>query len=73
MKNAVKINLEEGQYSYSLQTSDQYGNPIVIPVIDVRDGIAHREVADHMIKKSNTAKGSKYIRASIYNGGQPWS
>lgn len=72
MKTAVKINLEDGQFSHSLQTSDQYGNPIVIPVIDVRDGIAHREVADHMIKKSNRAKGSKYIRASVYNGGTSW-
>lgn len=73
MKTPVKINLEEGQYSHSLQTSDKYGNPIVIPVIDVRDGIAHREVAEHMLKKSNKAKGSKYIKASIYNGGQSWS
>lgn len=67
MNSTVKINQEEGQFSHSLQTEDQYGNPVIIPVIDVRDGPAHRAVVEKLTKSLNRLRGSRFIPKSRYN------
>lgn len=55
---------QEGQLSYYIQTSDQYGMPVNIPVIDVRDGIAERLLGEQIIKAQNK---SKYINYNEYH------
>lgn len=55
---------QEGQLSYYIQTSDQHGMPVNIPVIDVRDGIAERLLGEQIIKAQNK---SKYINYNEYH------
>lgn len=50
--------------SYYIQTKDKYGRPVNIPVIDVRDGIGERMLAEQFIKSSNR---SKYISYNQYH------
>lgn len=47
--------------SHYIQTKDNYGNPVNVPVVDVRDGIGERMLAMAIIKASQS---SKYI---VYN------
>jgi len=58
------VTSEESALSYYIQTSDKYGNPINIPVIDVRDGLAERVLADQLVKASNR---SKFINFNEYH------
>lgn len=49
------------QLSHYRETTDKYGRKIVVPVVDVRDGLAERALAEQILKASNQ---SKYI---VYN------
>jgi hypothetical protein len=49
--------------SHYIQTKDNYGRPVNIPVVDVRDGIGERLLAMAIIKASNS---SKYITYGPY-------
>ena len=58
------VTSEESALSYYIQRSDKYGNPINIPVIDVRDGLAERVLAGQLVKASNR---SKFINFNEYH------
>ena len=47
--------------SHYITVSDKYGRPVHIPVVDVRDGIGERMLAQAIMKATNK---SKYI---VYN------
>lgn len=55
---------EEGKYSHYIQRTDQYGRPVNIPVIDVRDGLAERMLAKAIEKSQNR---SRYITYTEYH------
>lgn len=57
----------EGSLSHYIQTSDKYGRPVNIPVVDVRDGIAERMLGEAIIKAQNR---SKYITYTEYHVSQ---
>lgn len=57
----VETPAEKVYLSHYIQTKDKFGNPVNIPVIDVRDGLAERMLAESMLKAS---RSSKYI---VYN------
>lgn len=50
--------------SHYREATNKYGQKIMVPVIDVRDGIAERMTAYQMIKASNR---SKYINYNEYH------
>lgn len=56
--------VEQESLSHYIQTTDKYGRPVNIPVIDVRDGIAERMLAESIIKATNR---SKYITYNDYH------
>lgn len=58
------INQQEGQLSYYIQTTNKYGQPVNIPVVDVRDGMAERILGEQIIKAQNK---SKYIAFNQYH------
>jgi hypothetical protein len=62
--NKVEV---EDKLSHYLQTTNKYGIPVNIPVIDVRDGLAERMLAYNMIKQNNR---SKFMNYSQYNQSQ---
>jgi hypothetical protein len=41
-------------------TTNQYGQDIPVPVVDVRDGISYRILSYNMIKASNRSKYMNY-------------
>jgi hypothetical protein len=49
------------QLSHFREAKDKYGRVIYVPVVDVRDGVAERALAEQIIKATNR---SKYI---VYN------
>lgn len=55
---------QEESLSYYIQTKDKFGNPVNIPVIDVRDGIAERLLAEQFLKAQHQ---SKYITYTEYH------
>lgn len=54
----------EGQLSHYIQSEDKFGQPVYVPVIDVRDGIAERQLGEQMIKAQNR---SRYINYNQYH------
>lgn len=58
------VTSNEGSLSHYIQTSDKYGRPVNIPVVDVRDGIAERMLGESIIKATNK---SKYIVYTEYH------
>lgn len=54
------VTSEDSALSYYIQTSDKYGNPINIPVIDVRDGAAERALANQFVRGNNRSKFINY-------------
>lgn len=50
--------------SHFRETTDKYGRKIYVPVIDVRDGMAERALAEQILKASNQ---SKYFRYNEYH------
>lgn len=53
----------EERLSHYLEIDDKYGRTIQVPVIDVRDGIVERMIANQIIKAGNR---SKYINYTEY-------
>ena len=51
---------KEGSLSYYIQVKNKYGTTINIPVIDVRDGMAERLLAEQFLKSSNRSKYMNY-------------
>jgi hypothetical protein len=51
---------EEKLLSHYRITTNQYGQDIPVPVVDVRDGISYRILAYNMIKASNRSKYMNY-------------
>jgi hypothetical protein len=56
----VTKNKQEDQLSYYIQTTNRFGQPVNIPVIDVRDGLAERLLGEQFIKSSNRSKYMSY-------------
>lgn len=54
----------EGQLSHYIQSQDKFGQPVYVPVIDVRDGIAERQLGEQIIKAQNR---SRYITYNQYH------
>lgn len=50
----------DGQLSHYRQTTDKYGNPVNVPVVDVRDGMAERALGMQILKASNRSKYMNY-------------
>jgi hypothetical protein len=50
--------------SHFREATDKYGRKIYVPVIDVRDGMAERALAEQILKASNK---SKYIAYNQYH------
>ena len=57
----------EGQLSHYIQMTNKYGEPVYIPVVDVRDGVAERALGEQIIKAQNR---SKYINYNQYHFSQ---
>ena len=66
-KRGYKIISIEDKFSHYRQFIKKDGTPVNVPVIDVRDGIAERMLAESMRKSVNR---SKYIPFSVYNVSQ---
>lgn len=60
-KNVVGI---EGKLSHYRQVTNGYGQPVNVPVIDVRDGLAERLLAGFILKASHK---SMYIPYNEYH------
>ena len=56
--------VEEAPLSHYITRTDKYGRMINIPVIDVRDGIGERMLAQAIMKATNR---SKYISYTEYH------
>lgn len=55
---------QEPTRSHYRQATNKYGETVYVPVIDVRDGITERMMAEAFIKASNT---SRYITYNRYH------
>lgn len=55
---------EEGKLSHYRISKNKWGQEIKVPVIDVRDGIVERMIAEQMIKATNR---SLYINYNEYH------
>jgi hypothetical protein len=66
MKNKPNYEIEpiEGHHSHYRVTTNKYGQKIMVPVIDVRDGLTERLTALHIISQS---KRSSYISYNEYH------
>ena len=63
MSNQHTKEVREGEsLSYYIQTQNKRGEPINIPVIDVRDGIAERMLGEQIIKAQNRSRFIPYSR-----------
>jgi hypothetical protein len=60
MNKKPRVVQMDDQLSHYLQTEDKYGNPVNVPVIDVRDGMAERALGTQMIKATNRSKFIQY-------------
>jgi hypothetical protein len=58
------LSFEEGSLSHYRIAYNKYGQKVMVPVLDVRDGVAQRITAYQMIKESNR---SKYIAYNEYH------
>jgi len=50
----------EGKLSHYRQTTNRNGDPINVPVIDVRDGIGERLLAESIIRRSSVSQFISY-------------
>jgi len=62
--NKPQVVQSEGQLSHYIQSQDKFGKPVYVPVIDVRDGIAERQLAEQVIRAQNR---SRYINYNQYH------
>jgi len=56
---------EEKLLSHYRITTNQYGQDVPVPVVDVRDGISYRILAYNMIRASNRSKYMNYNQYHI--------
>lgn len=56
---------EEQLLSHYRITTNQYGQDVPVPVVDVRDGISYRILAYNMIRASNRSKYMNYNQYHI--------
>lgn len=56
---------QEPTRSHYIQATNKFGETIYIPVIDVRDGLAERMMAEAFIKASNSSRYITYNRYHI--------
>lgn len=57
-------NQEQTPLSHFRETTNKYGQTIYVPVVDVRDGMAERALAEQIIKAANR---SRYINYNEYH------
>lgn len=57
-------NQEQTPLSHFRETKNKYGQTIYVPVVDVRDGMAERALAEQIIKAANR---SRYINYNEYH------
>ena len=50
----------EGKLSHYRKTTNKYGMDVMVPVIDVRDGLVERIIAMGIIKRSRRSKYMNY-------------
>lgn len=66
--NPTETNSVESQEPQALshfrETTNKYGQIVYVPVVDVRDGMAERALAEQILKASNR---SKYINYNQYH------
>jgi len=53
------------QLSHYRETTDKYGRKIMVPVVDVRDGMAERALAMQILKAANKSKYMTYNRYHV--------
>lgn len=58
--NKTEIVPIEGKLSHYRKTINKYGQEILVPVIDVRDGLVERIIAMSVIKRSRRSKYMNY-------------
>lgn len=58
--NKPEIVQSEGQLSHYIKSQDKYGQPVYVPVIDVRDGFAERHFVEQMIRSQNRSRYMSY-------------
>lgn len=46
--------------SHFRETTDKYGRRVYVPVVDVRDGLAERALAEQILKASNRSRFINY-------------
>lgn len=63
--NNPQVVQSEGQLSHYIQSQDKYGQPVYVPVIDVRDGIAERQLAEQIIRAQNRSRYTNYNQYHI--------
>ena len=63
--NKPQVVQSEGQLSHYIQSQDKFGQPVYVPVIDVRDGIAERQLAEQVISAQNRSRYMNYNQYHI--------
>jgi len=53
-------NQEKTTLSHLRETTNKYGQKIYVPVVDVRDGLAERALAEQILKVSNRSRYMNY-------------
>ena len=51
--------------SHFRETTNKYGQKIYVPVVDVRDGIVERTLAEQIIKASNRSRYMNYTEYHV--------
>lgn len=63
--NKPQVVQSEGQLSHYIQSQDKFGQHVYVPVIDVRDGIAERQLAEQIIRAQNRSRYMNYNQYHI--------
>ena len=63
--NKPQVVQSEGQLSHYIQSQDKFGQPVYVPVIDVRDGIVERQLAEQIIRAQNRSRYMNYNQYHI--------
>ena len=58
--NKPQVVQSEGQLSHYIKSENKFGQPVYVPVVDVRDGIAERQLAKQMISAQNRSRYMSY-------------
>ncbi len=54
------VKIDDEKLSHYIQTEDKYGQPVNVPVIDVRDGVVETLLAESIIRAQNKSKWMNY-------------